>query len=155
MVRLLSLAFVALWVLPGCRCSRSSPEEQVRKTIDEVVRAAHERDLKRMVAAVSEQYSDAQGNKKSDIAGMVRVQFLLHPNLYLVAKLSSLECPEATQARVAMFAAMASVPGGGGVPDLRKLSADVYRFDLTMIDEDGDWRVVRAAWAPATLQDLL
>jgi len=31
----------------------------------------------------------------------------------------------------------------------------VYRFDLTMVDEDGAWRVVRAAWHPATTQDLL
>jgi hypothetical protein len=53
-----------------------------------------------------------------------------------------------------MFAALASVPGGV-LPDLKNLSADVYRFDLTLADEDGTWRVVRAAWSPATVKDLL
>ena len=49
---------------------------------------------------------------------------------------------------------MASVPVGV-LPDLRNLSADVYRFELTLVDEDGTWRVHRAAWAPATVKDLL
>ena len=92
--------------------------------------------------------------QQEHIVSLVRVQFLLHQNLYLVAKLSSLECPEPVQARVVMFAALASVPGGI-LPDLKNLSADVYRFDLTLADEDGTWRVVRAAWSPATARDLL
>jgi hypothetical protein len=154
MPRLSLVVLAALSMLPACRCSKESPEQRVRNTIDEVVKAARERDVKRVVAAVSEQYADAQGNRKEQIASAVRVQFLLHPNLYVVAKMSSLDCPEPTSARVVMFAAMASVPAGV-VPDLRQLSADVYRFDLTLVDEEGDFRVVRATWAPATIADLL
>jgi len=44
---------------------------------------------------------------------------------------------------------------GGALPDLRSLSADVYRFDIRMADEDGVWRVVGADWSPATVKDLL
>lgn len=145
---------VVLGLLPACRCSRPSPEDRVRETVDQVVKAARERDVKRMLAAVSDQYTDAEGNGKEQIAQAVRVQFLLHPNLYLVAKLSSVDGPELGRAQVVVYAAMASVPGGG-VPDLTKLSADVYRFELTMVDEAGDWRVVRASWSPATVRDLL
>jgi hypothetical protein len=54
-----------------------------------------------------------------------------------------------------MFAAMASVPTAGVLPDVRNLSADVYRFELTLGDESGTWRVQRAAWSPATVKDLL
>jgi hypothetical protein len=82
------------------------------------------------------------------------VQFLLHPNLYLIAKIVSVECPEPGQASAVVYSAMASVPAGV-LPDLRNLSADVYRFELVLVDEDGTWRVRRAAWAPATVQDLL
>jgi hypothetical protein len=154
MRRALFVVTLVMGFWPACRCSRQSPEERVRQTVDQVVKAAHERDVKRMIAAISEQYADAESNKKEQIAAVVRVQFLLHPNLYLVVKLSSVECPEATRAQVVLFAAMASVPAGS-VPDLRKLSADVYRFDLTMVDEEGEFRVVRAAWSPATVGDLL
>ena len=126
----------------------------MRKTIDSVIAAVRERDIKPVANAVSEQYSDRERNDKQHVLSLVRMQFVVHPNLHLVAKISSIECPEPVQARVLMFAALASVPPGV-LPDLRKLSADVFRFDLTMADEDGTWRVQRASWAPATVQDLL
>jgi hypothetical protein len=154
MRRALVPLLLLLGLCPACRCSRSSPEEQVRQTIDAVIAAVRERDVKPVANAVSEQYSDHERNDKQQIVSLVRMQFVVHPNLYLVAKISSIECPEPVQARVVIFAALASVPAGV-LPDLRKLSADVYRFDLTMADEDGTWRVVRAAWAPATVKDLL
>jgi hypothetical protein len=137
----------------GCRRSRLSPEEQVRKAIDAVVKAVGERDIKPVAAAVSKQYADGEGNDKKQVVSLVRVQFLLHPNLYLIAKIASVECPEPIQARAVVYVAMASMPSGT-VPDLRNLSADVYRFELTLVDEDGTWRVHRAAWASATKNDL-
>jgi hypothetical protein len=148
-----TLLLGALLLGPGCRCSRLSPEARVRKAIDGAVRAVRERDLKPLENAVSDQYSDREGNDKRQILALVRMQFLVHPNLYLLAKVFSIECPEPTQAQVVVFAAMASVPPGV-VPDPRQISADVYRFEITMLDEEGTWRVVRAAWAPATVQDL-
>ncbi|HEX7507442.1 MAG TPA: hypothetical protein VF550_11765 [Polyangia bacterium] len=147
--------FIALVLAaPGCRRVRLSPEEQVRKAIDAVVKAVSERNIKPVAAAISAAYSDREGNDKKQIVSLVRVQFLLHPNLYLVTKVTALECPEPIQANVVVYAAMASVPAGV-LPDLRNLSADVYRFELTLVDEDGTWRVHRAEWAPATVKDLL
>jgi hypothetical protein len=151
----LFLLLATLLLASDCRCSRESPEERARRAIDTVVKAVNERDVKPVAAAVSEQYSDKEGNDKQHVVALVRAQFLLHRNLYLVAKLSSLECPEPVQARAVVFAAMAAVPAAGMLPDLRNLSADVYRFDLTLADEDGTWRVLRAAWSPATVNDLL
>ena len=149
-ILLMALVLAAL----GCRRMRLSPEEQVRKAIDVVGKAVSERDIKPVAAAVSPAYSDREGNDKKQIVSLVRVQFLLHPNLYLVTKVTSVECPEPIQANVVVYAAMASVPAGV-LPDLRNLSADVYRFELTLVDEDGTWRVHRAEWAPATVKDLL
>ena len=149
------MLLASLLLAPDCRCSRQSPEERARQAIDTIVKAVNERDIKPVAAAISDQYSDREGNDQQRIVSLVRMQFLLHQNLYLVAKLSSLDCSEPVQARVVMFAAMASVPAAGMLPDLRNLAADVYRFDLTLGDEDGTWRVQRAAWSPATPRDLL
>lgn len=145
---------ILLALAPGCRCSRSAPEERVRQAVDEVIKAVNDQQLKPVAAAVSEQYADAHGNGKEQIVGYLRAQFILRRNLYLVVKLSSLACPEPTRARVVAFAAMAAV-SGQGLPDVRTLSADVYRFDIKMADEDGVWRVVGAEWTPATVKDLL
>jgi len=149
----IAVALLAL-VVPGCRRPRLTPEQQVRKAIDAVVAAVRERDLKPVAASVSDQYADSEGNDKKQIVSQLRVQFLVHPNLYLMAKTSSVECPEPGQASAVVYAAMASVPAGV-LPDLRNLSADVYRFELALVDEDGTWRVRRAAWHPATVKDLL
>ena len=148
------LAAVFALAFPGCRRSRLSPEAQVRKAIDGVVKAVRERDIEPVADAVSEQYADKDGNDKKQIVSLVRVQYLLHPNLYLLAKTASVDCPEPGQASALVYAAMASVPAGA-LPDLRKVSADVYRFDLTLLVEDGTWRVRQADWHPATAQDLL
>jgi hypothetical protein len=155
-VRRAPAIFLLLWLIavPECRCSKSTAEEQVRQAIDTVVKAVNERRLAPVAAAVSEQYADEAGNKKEQIVGYLRAQFLLRRNLYLVVKLSALECPEPGRARVIAFAAMAAT-SGGALPDLRNLSADVYRFDIRMADEDGVWRVVGAEWSPATVKDLL
>jgi hypothetical protein len=151
----LSVLFIVLALAAtGCRRSRLSPEEQVRKTLDAVVAAVRERNIKPVAASVSEQYTDSDGNDKKQIVAQVRVQFLLHPNLYLIAKITSVECPEPGRASAVVYAAMASVPAGG-LPDLRNFSAEVYRFELTLADDDGTWRVRRAAWNPATVKDLL
>ena len=151
----LAAAVVVLFLgTMGCRRSRSSPEERVRKVVGEVVEAVREKDLKLVAATVSEQYADPEGNDKKQVVSLLRVQFLVHPNLYLVARIASVECPQPIQAQVIVYAAMLSVPAGV-VPDLRQLSAEVYRFELMMIDEDGVWRVRQAAWHPATTQDLV
>lgn len=152
--RMAVLSMVITLAATGCRRPRLSPEEQVRKAMDAVVTAVRDRELKSVAASVSEQYADSEGGDKKQIVSQVRVQFLLHPNLYLIAKTTSIECPEPGQASVVVYAAMASVPAGA-LPDLRSLSADVYRFELTLADEDGSWRVRRAAWNPATVKDLL
>jgi hypothetical protein len=154
MHRALPLLVVALFVEPGCRCSRPTPEEQVRKAIDDAVQAVRERDIKPLAKAVSDSYADRERNDKQKILSLLRMHFVLHPNLYLIAKVASVDCPSPAEARVVMFAALASVPPGV-VPDPRKIAADVFRFELAMADEDGTWRVVSATWAPASVKDLL
>lgn len=145
---------VALVLASGCRRARLSPEQQVRKAIDVAVQAVRERELKPLTKVVSDSYVDRDGNDKAKILSLVRMQFVLHPSLYLLVKVAAVDCPAPTEGRAVVFAAMASVPPGV-VPDPRQVSADVYRFELAMADEDGTWRIVSATWQPATIADLL
>lgn len=125
----------------------------MRRALDGVVEAVAKRHIKPVAAAVSEQYADGEGNDKKQILALLRAQLLLHPNLHLLSKVTSVESPEPGFVRVIAYAAMASV-SPGAPPDLRNLSADVCRFELTWADEGGAWRVNRAAWAPALARDL-
>jgi len=139
--------------LAACH-KRLSPEERARQAIQAVVKAVAARDLKPIVGFVSDEYQDDEHNDKQQVVSLVRVQFVLHPNLYLLTRIVSLECPVPTQANLVLFAAMASVPASD-LSDLSRWSGDVYRFELALVDENGTWRVRRASWASASAQDLL
>jgi hypothetical protein len=147
-------ALLLLVAMAAACHSRLSPEQRVRQAIQGVVKAAAARDLKPIAAFVSDRYADDEHNDKQQVVSLVRVQFVLHPNLYLVTKIASLACPAPAQADVVLFAAMASVPASG-LSDLSRWSGDVYRFELALVDENGTWRVRRASWTQASVQDLL
>jgi len=38
--------------------------------------------------------------------------------------------------------------------ELVGMNANLYRFDLELVRRGGDWRVQRAAWEPARLDDF-
>ena len=147
------LLALLLGLAPGCR-KRVSAEDQVREAIDSAAQGVRDRKVKKVAAIVSQQYADKEGHDRQAILGVLRAHILLRPNLYLVTRISSVVCEELGQCGVRMLAAMASVPTET-LPDLVKLQADVYRFDLTLVDEDGSWRVRSAVWYPASAKDLL
>jgi hypothetical protein len=152
-IRLLVLLLLGLGAMPACR-KRLSAEDQVREAIASAVEGVRERKVKKVAAIVSSQYADQEGRDRQSIVDLARAQILLRPNLFLVTRISSVACPEAGQCDAVVLAAMASVPTQD-LSGLASSQADVYRFDLGLVDEDGSWRVRRASWAPASVKDLL
>jgi hypothetical protein len=67
----------------------------------------------------------------------------------------AIELASERAARLELIAALA----GTTIPDveaLARIDADLYRFELELrLEADDDWRVTRAEWHPASLQDLL
>jgi hypothetical protein len=150
--RLLVVLLVGLVAVPTCR-KRLSAEDQVREVIASAVEGARERKVKKVVAIVSSQYADSEGRDRRAVVDLVRAHVLVRPNLYLVTRISSVACKKPGQCDARVVAAMASVPTET-LSDLAKSQADVYRFDLGLVDEDGIWRARSATWAPASVQDL-
>ena len=154
MNRVLSaILLVGLVAMPTCR-KRLSVQEQVREVIARAVEGVRERKVKKVVAIVSSQYADKEGRDRQAIADLVRAHILIRPNLYLVTRISSVDCEQPGQCDALVLAAMASVPTET-LSDLARSQADLYRFDLSLVDEDGSWRVRSATWAPASVKDLL
>ena len=148
---LLSL-LVATALTSGCR-KRLSAEAQVREAIETAAQGVRDRKMKQIAAIVSQGYRDKDANDRKAILDVVRANILLRPNVFLVSRVSSVTCEPSAGCEATVVAAMASVPTQS-LPDLLKSQADVYRFDLTFIDEDGAWRVRSATWRPAGAQDL-
>ena len=151
--------FIILWVMFLCfmllACAdKESPEDQVRRFVAAGVMAAEARDVLAIRGLISEGYRDDGGRDRRKLAGLATAYFLRHKNIYLFTKINEIHFPVAGQSRVEVFVAMTGLPvtGAEALFDLR---ADVYRFELILINEDDDWLLKKAAWQRASIDDLL
>jgi hypothetical protein len=145
---------VAVAVAPGCR-GRKSAREQIQEAIAGAEKAAEEKDVGYLGDLVSRQYSDASGNDRAALLGVLRLQFLRTPSIHLLIRVPAIHIAGPARAEATVVAAMASTPIA--LPQqLAGLGADIYRFELVFAREDDDrWRVRSASWSPAAPGDLL
>ena len=158
-IRMNSPPFIILWavlfsfILSAC-ADKESPEDQVRRFVAAGVMAAESRDVLAIRDLISEDYRDDGGRDRRKLAGLAAAYFLRHKSIYLFTKINEINFPVAGQSRVEVFVAMTGLPvtGAEALFDLR---ADVYRFELTIINESDDWLLKKAAWQRASIDDLL
>jgi hypothetical protein len=155
-LRLVTGIVAAAIGLSAAACKKPlSPEQQVRAAIAEAEQAAADKDLKRLGALVAEHYADPDGNDRTAVLNVLRLQFLRAGSVHLFVRVSHVELPGPDQARAVVYVALASVP----VPspdDLVRLNADLYRFEL-QFEREGKtgWRVLSARWSQARPEDLI
>jgi hypothetical protein len=136
-------------------CSEpGSPEERIRALVAEAVSAASAKDLGALVDLVSPSYADAQGNRRDDVKRILAFHVLRAGSLHAFAATREVAVEDPKRARAVVLAALARVPIHD-LRDLAALDADVWRFDLALVLEDGEWRVREARWQPAAADDLL
>ncbi len=77
-----------------CACSaRTSDEEQVRAVITKMENAAEARNTRDVLEWVADDYADAQGLDRAELANYLRGYFLAHPKIELMVSVESLEFP--------------------------------------------------------------
>lgn len=144
-IRLLLVATVL--VLFACTKS-TTPEQRVREFLTRVEQAAENKDVRTLRSYVSQHYSDADGRDRRAIETVLRFQILRHESIHLLTRIERIEFPQPARAEVAIYAAMTGRPIADAAA-LGAIRADVYRFQLTLVDEDPGWRVLHARWQPA------
>ena len=158
-IKMNSPRFIIFWavlfsfILSAC-ADKESPEDQLRRFVETGVMAAESRDVLAIRGLISEGYRDDGGRDRRRLAGLATGYFLRHKNIYLFTKINKIHFPVAGQSRVEVFVAMTGLPvtGAEALFDLR---ADVYRFELTLINESDDWLLKKASWQRASIDDLL
>jgi hypothetical protein len=136
-------SWVALAVLLTACSDQASPEQQVRAVIDAMEVAAEARDVGDLMAHLSDNYRDAQGQDRQQAALHARGYFISNQSVHLLTRIESLEFPAADEARVKLQVGMA---GRGGETGAGGLSADLHDFDLVLVREGDDWKVSYADW---------
>jgi hypothetical protein len=149
-----ALVLLAAAQVAGCGKQPESAEAQVRTQIARAVEAAEARDVGTLRAMVSDRYLDANGHDKRAIETLLRLHFLRNESVHLYTRVQSVTVPQPDRAAASMLVAMAGVPIASEA-ELPALRADLHRFDIEFALEDDHWRVQRAAWRRAELDEIV
>jgi hypothetical protein len=148
------MALLAFMVASTAACPSGvdSPDARIRATIARAETAAEAKDLGALKDLISDAYHDDAGQDKRAILGLLFMQFRRHESIHLFTRIDRVDIQPA-RATATVFTGIAGrpIPSADDLPALR---ADLYRFDLTLVDERGTWRVTQSAWRPAVLSDF-
>jgi hypothetical protein len=133
------VAVVAL--LASCARETSS-EQQVRDLISRGEVLAEERDVSGVMALVSKDYADARSFDKTQLTNYLRVYFAMHPSVNLLVRIDSLEFPADNLAQAQITIGMLGTRGES--EEDWEFAADLETLEVELLDEDGEWRVIRA-----------
>lgn len=141
-------AWPAFLLVTLAACGReSSSEDHVREVIAAAEAGAEARDLSEVMNLVSDRYTDLRGQDKAAIRDLMRGYFFINQSLHLLVRVDEIEFPGTDHATAHVTVGMLGRQDAGA--DDWSLAADVYEFDIRLLNEDDDWRLVSAEWTSA------
>ena len=153
-VRWLNAAAVLFLVLVLAACgSKETPEEQVKQFVaagEEVFEARNIGDVKELI---SEKYNDELGRTRQDLVALSARYIFSNKNIHVLTRIGELTFPSENKALLQLYVAMT----GQNVSDLDALlnmQADLYRFDMELVREGRQWKLLKADWRRAKGEDF-
>lgn len=154
MVKPMALMAAILAMLAACSGEPDNPEQQIRDMIGAGEAAVEARSIMTSMGFVSSDYQDKHGRRKQEIKRLIAGYIMRNKSIHLLTRIQQVALNEDnTRADVVLYAGMAGVPLTDS-DQLARIRADLYRFDLSVILEDGDWRVTSGSWHAARLTDF-
>ena len=149
----LSILLASIFLLIGCAVE-DSPEQQIREMLERAETVLESRALLDARSLVSDAYQDEAQRSKRELIRLLGGYFLRNQSIYLLVQIDRIDLKEPQRPRVTLYAAMAGKPIAD-IDALLLLRAALYRFDLELILEEDEWRVISGRWQPATREDFL
>lgn len=143
MPRLRPLLLAAVAMLAGCG-DANSPEQQVRRVLEQIETAVEERDTGDLARHLAAEYRDQNGMSREDAIRHVRGYFLATQQLHLMPVVEQVEFPLPDEARARVLVTMLS--GEADAAGNWDRNAGVYEFKLALRREDEQWKVTFAEW---------
>lgn len=138
----------------ACSSGPDSPEAQVRALLQQGEVAAEKKESATLRQMISEKYADNQGQDKKAVEAILRYYFLRNESIHLLTRIRQISFPRPDIAQVDVMVAMAGQPIADA-GQLERLRADLHRFEITLADENKEWKVIRAEWRRAEFADFL
>jgi len=128
-------------------CGASDPEAEVRALLTAAEQAAEARDTGFFRAVIATAYRDAAGRDREQAVNLVRGLFVANQKVEIVSRVDSIELEGTDAARAVVHAGLVGQRAGARM--LGGLEADLYRFELELVNDGGDWQIIGARITPA------
>ena len=106
--------------------------------------AAEARDAAALKDLVADDYGDAAGRTASVIRNYLHGWLVAHQSVRLLSRVESIELEGTELAKLSVTIGMLGREAESA--SAWDLAGDIWRFDLRLARDGGDWRVIRADW---------
>lgn len=145
-------ALILAFFIVSCG-SGETPEEQIKQFVAAGKEAVEGRSIGDVKKLIAENYSDKQGRTRADLVALSARYILSNKNIHVLTRIGELNFPTEDKGMLQLYVAMT----GQNVSDLDSLlnmQADLYLFDMELLREGKEWKLLKAAWRPATGEDF-
>lgn len=144
-IKTFSLLVTLSILLIACGDDPTSPEQQVRNTLNTMQEAAENRSMSDFMEHISDRYADHQGNDKDSIRRIIQLLFLRNQSINIFTLIQSIDVQD-NIAAVEISAAMAA-RGIDLTQETNRLKADAHHFSVVLQRvEDSEWEVQSVSW---------
>ena len=149
-----SFSLIILSCLTGCSDEPELPEQQIRQFITLGEQSAEQRKMSVLKELVSDNYRDERNLDRKGILRLTQAYFMGHQNIHLFTHIKDIHIIKPEQAHVTLFAAMTGT-AVDSMDAFISLRARLYLFELSLIKEEGEWKLNRARWRRAQINEML
>jgi hypothetical protein len=146
-MRALPAALSVLLGLGAAGCGAGDPEAEIRALLAAAEEAAEARDVGFFADLIGESYRDARGHDRDELLRTIRGYFIANQRIEVVSRIDDVTLEGADAARAVVHAGMLGRRAGASL--LEGVDADLYRFELELVNDGGDWRIIGAKWSRA------
>ena len=128
----------------GLRGQRS--EAEIRALLGEAAEAAEARDVGFFGDVIGDAYRDTRGNDREQLITCDSRVLHREPTHRVASRIDEVVLEGADAARAVVHAGWL---GRAGANLSDGVNADLYRFDLELVNDGGEWQIIGAKWARA------
>jgi hypothetical protein len=123
-------------------CGAGDPQAEIRALLAAAEEAAEARDTGFFADTLDADYRDSRGNGREEAIRAIRGLFLANQRIEVVSRVDEVVLEGADAARAVVHAGLVGQRAGASL--LGGMNADLYRFELELVNQDGDWRIIGA-----------
>lgn len=140
MKSLCSAALLVAAVVAGCRSS--DPEAEIHALLSAAEKAAEARDAGFFDDLVGAGYRDSQGRERTEVLRLLRGYFIANQRIEVASRIGEIALEGTDAARAVVHAGLLGRRSGADL--LAGVDADLYRFELELVKDGGEWRIIGA-----------